>query len=363
MDRAEAEKLGTALLAALLRNEQVESSGALTLSALWERYSAECVAFQDYSDRMRQESEGRVKILLGFFGADCDVRGLSAEDQSAYAKKRLAGGIIYGADKHGRDKQTPAVRARSVQADIEVLRHMLHWATTVRVRGGVRLLDRNPLESVKLPGRGTNPRRPVASHDRFRATRGAIVKLQEEARTDAERRKWLKLEIALVLAQATGRRLGSIRQLAWNDIDFTANWIRWRAEADKKGREWKIPMHESLRDELKHFRVRMGGAFEGLLFPSDNDSAVAVRRDVLGAWLLQAEKKAGLAKLDGSLWHSYRRAWATSRKDLPTADVAAAGGWSDVGTLLRCYQQPDDATMLEVMSHDRKVLERVSGTN
>jgi hypothetical protein len=38
-------------------------------------------------------------------------------------------------------------------------------------------------------------------------------------------------------------------------------------------------------------------------------------------------------------------------KNLPVSDVAAAGGWSDVGTLLRCYQQPDDATMLEVMSH------------
>ena len=79
---------------------------------------------------------------------------------------------------------------------------------------------------------------------------------------------------------------------------------------------------------------------------------------VLGKWLEVAERKAELPKLDGSLWHCYRRAWATSRKDLPVADVAAAGGWSDVGTLLRCYQQPDDATMLEVMSHQGRVVER-----
>jgi hypothetical protein len=51
------------------------------------------------------------------------------------------------------------------------------------------------------------------------------------------------------------------------------------------------------------------------------------------------------------------------RKELPTADVAAAGGWSDVATLLRCYQQPDEATMLSVMSHPRKILDRVSGRN
>ena len=32
-------------------------------------------------------------------------------------------------------------------------------------------------------------------------------------------------------------------------------------------------------------------------------------------------------------------------------DVAAAGGWSDIGTLMKCYQQADDHTLLEVMSH------------
>jgi hypothetical protein len=37
------------------------------------------------------------------------------------------------------------------------------------------------------------------------------------------------------------------------------------------------------------------------------------------------------------------------RKLLPAADVAAAGGWSDLTTLLRCYQQEDDATSLSVM--------------
>jgi hypothetical protein len=54
----------------------------------------------------------------------------------------------------------------------------------------------------------------------------------------------------------------------------------------------------------------------------------------------------------------HRRGWATSRKHLPTADVAAAGGWSDVTTLIRCYQQADDDTLLRVMNEPRKVTER-----
>jgi integrase len=147
----------------------------------------------------------------------------------------------------------------------------------------------------------------------------------------------------------------------WPDIDFTANAILWRAESDKKKKEWKVPMPSALREELWSFRVKMGGAFGGLLFPSDTDRRQSIRRDVFAKWLRQAERKAGLPKLDGSLWHAYRRGWATSRKGLPTLDVAAAGGWSDVGTLLRCYQQPDDATMLAVMSHERTPVEQQSG--
>jgi integrase len=165
----------------------------------------------------------------------------------------------------------------------------------------------------------------VATDERFVETRRAIRLLQSEAQSDSELRKWLVLELALVLAEATGRRLGSLRQLRWNDIDFKTDTILWRAEADKKRREWKVPMPQALREELRSFRAKLGGAFGGLLFASESDPEIPIRRDVLAKWLQQAERRAGLQKLDGSLWHAYRRAWATSRKELPTADVAAAG--------------------------------------
>ena len=38
-----------------------------------------------------------------------------------------------------------------------------------------------------------------------------------------------------------------------------------------------------------------------------------------------------------------------ARKHHPLKDVAAAGGWKSEETLLRCYQQPDEATMLNVV--------------
>ena len=104
--------------------------------------------------------------------------------------------------------------------------------------------------------------------------------------------------------------------------------------------------------------MRLGSAFGSLVFPSHSDPNVPVTKDVLSEWLRAAEKKAELPKLDGSLWYAYLRGWATSRKHLPTADVAAAGGWSDVTTLIRCYQQVDDDTLLRVMNEPRKVTER-----
>ena len=91
---------------------------------------------------------------------------------------------------------------------------MLNWAMTVRVHAGRRLLDQNPLNGIRKP-REKNPRRPVASWERFQATRKAIQQLTDESKDEAERTKWLKLEFALVIAEASGRRLGSIRQLAW----------------------------------------------------------------------------------------------------------------------------------------------------
>jgi len=48
----------------------------------------------------------------------------------------------------------------------------------------------------------------------------------------------------------------------------------------------------------------------------------------------------------------FRRVWATERKHLPAKDVAAAGGWLDIGTLQHCYQQPDDETLRAVVAFE-----------
>jgi len=177
-DRSEADRLGRELLAALLKNEHVTATGAVTLGDLWERYKRDSATFLDNTEKTRLDDIGSAQVLLGFFGPECDVTKLTEHDQRAFTKKRLAGGIKSGKDKHGKDKLTEAVRPRSVEADLTLLSTLLNWATTVRIQSGRRLLDQNPLAGIRKP-REKNPRRPVASWERFEATRNAIRALAD----------------------------------------------------------------------------------------------------------------------------------------------------------------------------------------
>ena len=60
---------------------------------------------------------------------------------------------------------------------------------------------------------------------------------------------------------------------------------------------------------------------------------------------------AGLPKLRRGVFHPYRRLWASERKALPSKDVAHAGGWKDIETMLGSYVQSDAATVLRVVEN------------
>ncbi len=166
-----------------------------------------------------------------------------------------------------------------------------------------------------------------------------------------------KLELPLLIKEATGRRLGSIRQLRWEDISLGKRpMIHWREDTDKQGHEATMPIGGGLRDELRRFRRELG-AVAGWVFAYQAKPDQPLNRYWFDKGLRQAESLAGLKPLNGGLWHPYRRKWGTERKHLPVTDVALAGGWKDTSTLLTCYTQPDDATLLKVLNEPRKVHE------
>jgi integrase len=228
-----------------------------------------------------------------------------------------------------------------------MLRTMIHWAMTVKALTGDWLIEENPLRGFKLP-RELNPRRPIATYERFECVRRVVRQLATEASTERDRARWIRLELALVLAEATGRRIGAIRGLRWPDFRFDPPSIRWRAEHDKRRREQVVPIPDGLAAEIKAFQVKLGAVGDDWVFRQVHKQQPWHRTEFDIA-LRKAERKAELEPLLGGLWHPYRRKWATERKSLPLPDVMAAGGWKDTQTLLTCYQHADEQTMLRVM--------------
>lgn len=85
--------------------------------------------------------------------------------------------------------------------------------TDTRTRS--RLLLYNPLAGIKRE-KEKNPRRPSALYDRYEKTRTAAQRLQLiEAATGCPsgERYRLKVELALVIVEATGRRISAVRNL------------------------------------------------------------------------------------------------------------------------------------------------------
>ena len=215
------------------------------------------------------------------------------------------------------------------------------------------LMRENPVRGFEHP-KEENPRRPVASSDRFDMVRAVSDSVEMDIRWQLGNRERARsyLSEILEIVHGTGRRISAVCGLTFGDlrlIEGPYGSIRWPADTDKMGRESVVPIGPGVRTSLERITRERPGIGATPLFPSPVDPQKPIRYELASAWLRQAEKLAGLEKQDGSLWHAYRRAWAISRKHLPDVDVASAGGWKSTETLRRVYQQPDAGTMLRVV--------------
>ena len=125
--------------------------------------------------------------------------------------------------------------------------------------------------------------------------------------------------------------------------------IHWPASTDKMGFESSRPIAPGVRAALDRIMAERPGLGSAPLFPSPGDPTRPIRKDVADRWLVRAEEFARLDPVPGGRWHPFRRKWATERKHLPDADVAAAGGWRNLDALRQCYMRADDQTILKVV--------------
>lgn len=361
-DRVEAERLGMALYARLLTGSvEALPPAPVRLGELWQCFQRECPMYLDNKPHSRADADSRAEVLLGFFGPQRDVSTLTEHDVRQYEAKRRAGGI-----RCASGRVTPPVKQRSAQSDIKLLKQMLRWACTRTSANGQRWLASNPLEYVRVKGE-RDVQRPVATNERFAATRSAMRASQRHyahiastAKSAGERSRarfrefaWIRAEMGLLLLRETGRRRGAVIGLRWEDIDFERGRITWRAEHDKAGRTRVTPYAVELFAELRAFQRRLGAA-GGPLFPKRGEPEASISPDQLSQWIAKAEKAAGLPKLSGGLCHPYRRLWRTERSHHPLKAVAEAGGWTDIETMLRSYDHPDEEDLLAVTSGPRR---------
>ena len=289
-------------------------------------FGALAVEFQERgffgkTERYRQGYSRRVHHVTQCIGAQRAVASLLPSDVERYMAARMK-----------------SVRQSTARGDIVALKSAVKWAV------GEKLLNKhdNPFDDeIKLPKLWEKPRRPLADRERYLALKAVAPKLLPA------------FETLLDLAASTGRRIGAILGLKWRDIDFEKSTIRWYAGAtgDNKKQDQTIHMPQAAREALVRWRKQCPGVGGGWTFPSPKDPKQHLGRYEVTRSLRRAEKLAHLPHEAGGGWHAFRRAWATERKHFPLVDVAAAGGWGDTSTLLKCYVAPDAATTLRVLEH------------
>jgi len=354
-DREEARRLAIDFIRELEMGKKINLAPPLTLERLWDRYQQEAASYHGNIERTRKQKQTDARLLIAGLGAKKRADHLTKNDVERYVAMRRTG--------HGwpDGRETRPVRARTIQGEIKLLRQMIHWAINERLPDGSWLLESNPLRGVKVP-KEEDPRRPVATYDRFLKLREAAQDLAATAPQQRGCERWKRWEMALVLAEATGARIGAISGLRWSDIRFDPPEIKFRAEFDKRGRDRVVPIPEALAEELRGFKVKFAVVGEGWLFPCVNKDD-HWPREVFGELFSRVERHAGLPHLKGGQFHPFRRKWATERKNMSLVDVMAAGGWKDAQTLHSCYQLATPDGMLEVMSTPVKLRDRkVSST-
>ena len=332
-DRARALREAHQLLQ--VRDNAVEPEGCdapLTLGALFTRYGTDGKYLADGSlktEAYLQHIAVSGRNLIGHFGCEAVIAALTPDRIAEYVRLRRDGSITGN-----------RVRTNAIERELTILKGALNWARGQYINGRPLLL-RHPLEAYRIPSE-RDPKRPVVGEPAV----AKLLAVSDKVHPD--------LYILILLARTTGRRLSALLGLRWDDVDFEGGTIRWRAERDKLRKTWIIPVAQKTLKALRRFRKKHPGVGTTLLFPhpkAKRHPGKPVTPDLAAYWLKRAFKLSGATKPDGSLWHAFRRLWATERKNLSVKDVAAAGGWKDVSTLIECYQQPDEDTLRDVVEY------------
>ncbi len=320
VERAKAE-------AAKLSNRLIQGHGMParepTLRDLITRFERDVLP--DMTGKHEVETKRHVELLRRTLGPR-KATDIGSPDWTWLQRSIMSGEI----DAHGRtvaEGKRRKVGPRSAAKVLKTLRHVCRHALSVR-RDGRPLVPFDPTTGLDLPTT-KDPARPVCGD-------AMLAKLMEAAET--------------------GRRIGAIVSLRWEDWNPEAGkfgTLVWHADFDKLGRTSATPVTPSVRDALEAHRHETGGA-TGWIFPAPGGEG-HVTVSLASHWFRKVERAAKIPHVRGFGWHSLRRAFATKRKQLSVQDVAALGGWKGTQVLQELYQQADLDAMERVLLEGQKV--------
>ena len=298
-----------------------------------------------------------------FLGRTFPVKQFGPREWERFKRERREGAIDAQGHAVPADQRHP-VAPGTVNLGLDAITMVLNWACRWRIHG-YPLLKWNPAWKLRRLD-DANVKRSVWTQERFErlmVTAEAQTMVAEWSGRRERARSYLA--DVLAIAEATGRRIGAIRQLRYQDLHLDPDGqraphgtIRWPADSDKTGKEWLTPISLQLQRRLRALVRERPGIGAVPLFPSPRDTERPVSRDTLAMWLRQAMEAAGIPRLPQDTFHGLRRKFVVERKDLPDVDVARAGGWRSVNTMKRSYQLADDAGVLRAVLYDVKLRER-----
>jgi integrase len=345
-------------LAAALLKQEGPRTDELTLKALFANYEIEVTAGRLKKTPARISHGARTRRLFeSCWGSSTLVKHLDVNHWNAFVHQRRSGALCPpgkqrkkvdpNATAIAKPKPLRPVRNRIIEYDLKYFLAVCHWAERVIVKGKP-LLERTPFKGLPLP-REVSPSRPIVSAKEYTSLREAASKLGGS------------VPLFVVLAHDTGHRANAIRQLRWSDVDTAKGEILWRATTDKSAFEHRSPVTKTALDALKAERVARARIGDGFVFPADDEGKTPVDRYAVIHWWTQLERAAGIAHREGLGWHGFRRKFANDAKRAGASlvDTARVAGWKGTETLLRVYQQPDDASMKSVLENMERL--RASG--
>ncbi len=329
--KAAADRLAVGLLSRPVPSasapDAAPQSAGLTLGTLFDIYNRDA----DPQRSTKKHNERAAALFVTCWGRDRLVKTLAPADLEAYIRARRTGEIA----PNGRIGKP--VRDRVLEEDLTYLRTVLRWATKKRKDGSGRwLLDVDPLgDAVRIP-REKDPRRTMLAADEVTAMlkKAAVI----------DRRVWL----AMMLCRETGRRLNSVRQLRWSDLDTDAGTITWRGEQQKNGQTRVTPMSDALRRLVRNERKARAVIGDGWIFPNAKADGPITREVFYKGW--RDVRLALDLPMVGAAFHAFRRELASDLATAPLAVVAELGGWKHPEVALKVYQAPNIDQQRDVLS-------------